>query len=81
VATTRKVQVVLSADQYELLVDHAREQGKSVSALLRESLEHALLESLEQRRMQAAFERLTGQRLPVADWEEIERDLHACCEG
>jgi hypothetical protein len=74
-AITRKAQVVLSSEQYRLLDDYAREQGKTVSALLRESLERTLLASLEQRRRQAALRRLTGQQLPVADWEEMEREL------
>jgi hypothetical protein len=74
-SASRKAQVLLSAEQYELLEAYAREQGKALSSLLRESLERTLLPMLERRRRQAALLRLTGQRLPVADWESIEREL------
>lgn len=67
--------MLLSAEQYELVESYAREQRKPVSSLLRESLERTLLPALEQRRRKAALSRLTNQRLPVSDWETIEREL------
>lgn len=74
-AATKKAQVLLSAEHYELLQAYAREQGKTVSALLRESLEHTLLATLERRRRETALRRLCGQELPTDDWETIEREL------
>ncbi len=72
---TKKAQVVLTDDQYELLDAYARERGKSVSSLLRESLEITLIAALQQRRREAALRRLKGQQLPTADWDAIEREL------
>jgi hypothetical protein len=75
VRATRKAQVVLSAEQYDLIEGYAREQGKPVSSILRESLERTLLAALDKRRREAALRRLTNQDLPIADWETIEREL------
>ena len=75
VRSTRKAQVVLSAEQYGLIEDYAREQGKPVSSILRESLELTLLASLDRRRREAAYQRLVNQQLPVEDWETMEREL------
>jgi hypothetical protein len=72
---TRKAQVILSAEQYELVERYAREQRKAVSSVLRESLERTLLATLDGRRREAALRRLTSQELPVADWETIGREL------
>ncbi len=74
-AATKKAQVVLSDEQYELLDSYAREQGKTVSSLLRESLERTLIAALQRRRREAALRRFTGQQLPTADWDVIEREL------
>ena len=74
-ATAKKAQVVLSEDQYQLLDEYARAQGMTVSSLLRESLERTLIASLQRRRREAALSRLTGQQLPTADWDVIEREL------
>lgn len=78
---TRKGQVVLSAEQYELLEAYARERGRTVSALLRDNLERTLLPILERRRREAALRRLSGQQLPTADWEAIERELEERWSG
>lgn len=79
--STRKAQVVLSADQFALVERYAREEGKPVSAFLRESLERTLLPALERRRREEAFNRLTNQNLPVADWEDMERQLESRWNG
>lgn len=71
----KKAQVVLSEEQYQLLDQYAQAQGMTVSALLRESLERTLIASLQRRRREAALTRLTGQHLPTADWDAIEREL------
>lgn len=78
---TKKAQVVLSADQYELLEAYARERGKSVSRVVRETLQQALLPTLLERRRQEAFRWLSSQELPVADWETMERELEGRWKG
>jgi hypothetical protein len=72
---TKKAQVILSVEQYELVRAYAEGQGKPVSLVLREFLERTILADLKQQRAEAAYQRLIHQELPVADWEEIERDL------
>jgi hypothetical protein len=72
---TRKAQIELSAEQYDLIEEYAREQGRTVSSILRESLERTLLAALDKRRREAALQHLTSQELPVADSETIEREL------
>ena len=74
-SAAKKAQVVLTDEQYQLLDSYAREQGKTVSSLLRESLELTLIAALERRRREAALRRLTGQQLPTADWDVIEHEL------
>ncbi len=78
---TKKAQVVLSSEQYDLLEGYAREQGKTVSSLLREILEQTLLAELAKRRRQAALDWLFSQELPTGDWEDIERELESRWEG
>lgn len=79
--SSRKAQVIVTADQYALIHEYAREQGKTVSTLLRENLERTLLPELELRQRQDAFHRLTTQNLPTADWDVLERALEARWEG
>ncbi|MCL4369634.1 MAG: hypothetical protein M1380_01820 [Chloroflexi bacterium] len=74
-AAAKKAQVVLSEEQYQLLDEYAQAQGMTVSSLLRESLERTLIASLQRRRREAALSRLTGQQLPTANWDAIEREL------
>ena len=73
--TTRKAQVMLTDYQYNLLREHAREQGKSVSEVVRESLEETLLKELETQRRLAAVERLSQMNGWVPDTVEELREL------
>ena len=77
---TRKAQVVLSTEQYELLEAYAREQGKPLSTVIREYLEQDLLQRLQRRHRQAALDRLTSQQLPVADWKTMKREIEGLWE-
>lgn len=72
---TKKAQVVLPAEKYELLAAYAWEQGRGVSSVVREHLENTLIPELERRRRRAALEWLCSQELPTGDWDEIERQL------
>jgi hypothetical protein len=78
---TRKAQVLLSAEQYQLVEDYAREQGQAVSAILRAALERTLLASLDRRRREAALRRLCQQELPVSDWEAMEQAIEGMWVG
>jgi hypothetical protein len=72
---------MLPAQEYALVEEYARERGISVSALLRDVVGRTLIAQLRERRRRTALRRLTGQNLPVADWEEIEGGLDTLWAG
>lgn len=84
IISTKKAQVVLTTEQYDRLAAYAEEQGRPLSALLREHLENTLLAHLEQREREAAVRWFAVQQLPTDDWENIEPQLEkrwTACES
>ncbi len=71
---TRRVQVLLSPEQYEQLAALARTRGMSVGALIREALERGYLQHRPSEHALEAVRRLAALELPVADWEQMERE-------
>ena len=72
---TRRVQAVLTDEQYEALSHLAEERGKPLSVLIREAVEKVYLEEVERGRRQAALQRLLSLEAPVADWEQMEEEI------
>lgn len=72
---TRRVQAVLSEEQYETLSRLSKERGKPLSALIREAVEQVYLEQADRERRRAALQRLLSLKAPVADWEEMEEEI------
>ncbi len=72
---TKRVQAVLSEEQYQLLLEVAQERGKSLSVLIREAIEAAYFKEAALRRRLAALQRLLSLKAPVADWEEMEAEI------
>lgn len=72
---TRRVQAVLSEEQYETLSRLAQEQGKPVSALIREAVEQVYLEQADRERRRAALQHLLALEAPVDDWEKMEEEI------
>jgi predicted DNA-binding protein len=72
---TRRVQAVLSEEQYETLSRLAKEQGKPVSTLIREAVEQVYLEQADRERRRAALQRLLALEAPVDDWEKMEEEI------
>ena len=72
---TKRVQTVLDAEQYELLVKIAKESGESVSALVREAIETGLLAQELKRKRERAFNELLSLDAPVSDWKQMEREI------
>jgi hypothetical protein len=70
---TRRVQVLLSDAQYAELEDQARLRDKSVGAVIREAIQEHLQKDDGAERL-AAVRRLVAMQLPVADWEQMERE-------
>lgn len=72
---TRRAQTVLTEGQYSLLRSLSEEQGKPVSALIREAIEQVYLQEAIRQRREAAVERLLSLNAPVADWQHIEQEI------
>ncbi len=76
---TRRVQILLSPQHYERLEALARARGTSIGTLIRHAVEALYLQSDEHERLQAV-RRLSTLRLPVADWEQMERESRGECD-
>lgn len=77
-ATFKRVQAIFSPDEYYLLEEYARETGRSLSAVVRESVAEHLLVDLARARKRRALERiLQGPGEPMKDWPEMEAELEA----
>jgi predicted DNA-binding protein len=72
---TRRVQAVLTEEQYETLSRLSEEMAKPLSALIREAVEKVYLEQADQERRRAALRRLLALEAPVADWEQMEEEI------
>lgn len=75
---TRRVQVMLSPQQYERLETLARSRGTSVGTLIRQALQEAYLQPDETERLRAVRD-LAALRLPVAGWEQMEQESMRGC--
>lgn len=73
----KRVQTMLTEQQYELLHEYAQKVDKPLGVVIRETVEHSLIIDLEQRRKQKALEWLFSQELPVDDWEVMERQIES----
>ena len=73
----KRVQTMLTEQQYELLQEYAQETNKPLGALVREAVEQSLIIDLEKRRKQKALEWMSAQELPVDDWEVMERQIES----
>ena len=79
---TRRVQAVLTEDQFALLSRLSEAQGKPVSALVREAVERTYVDRVQCERRHAALAMLLALEAPVADWEQMEAEIvrGATCE-
>lgn len=70
---SERVQVLFSAEQLARIRALARREGRSVGSLIREAVEVQYLADDQARRLDAV-RRLAAMRLPVDDWETMERE-------
>lgn len=75
---TKRVQVLLSPEQWSRLQAIAHAQRRSLGALVRKAVEEVYLQPEECGKL-AAVERMAALRLPVADWEQMERESARGC--
>jgi hypothetical protein len=73
----KRVQTMFTEQQHALLSAYAQDINKPLSTLIREMVERTLLKELEQRRKREALEWMASQRLPVDDWDEMERQIES----
>lgn len=71
----KRVQSVLTEEQYEMLVELSQSSGKPLSVLIREAVEQVYFERKARDRRQAALQRLLSLQAPVDDWPEMEKEI------
>jgi hypothetical protein len=72
---TKRVQAVLTAEQYAALSQLSAELGKPISLLIREAIEKVYFKEAQGKRRQAALASLLSLQAPVADWEQMEEEI------
>ncbi|MCL5994754.1 MAG: ribbon-helix-helix domain-containing protein [Chloroflexi bacterium] len=72
---TRRLQTMLSEEQYEALLKLAEETGKPLSLLIREAVEKVYFERTRREHRRAALKRLVSMNAPVTDWEQMETEM------
>jgi predicted transcriptional regulator len=73
VALSARVQVLFDPAQVARLQAIAESEGRSVGALIREAVERTYLDRDRAERV-AAVDQMARLSLPVADWEQMERE-------
>ncbi len=73
---TERIQVLVSPEMRKQLEERAQAEGASVGALIRQFAEGGLGLPPSAERLRA-LKRLCAMELPVADWEQMERETAA----
>jgi len=71
----KRVQTVLSDEEYADLARLAEERQKSVSVLIREAIEEVYFKEIVRERCRAALTSLLALDTPVDDWPEMEQEI------
>ncbi len=71
----RRVQVLFPADSYEVLQHLAANSQRTISSLVRESIEQQLIQAQRDQEKAQALARLCSGDTPVEEWETMERDI------
>ncbi len=72
---TRRIQAVLTDEQFEALTSLAHESGKPLSALVRDAIEAVYFRQAMSDRREAALGRLLSLQAPVTEWSEMEEEI------
>lgn len=72
---TRRVQTVLTDEQYRTLKHLSEKEDRPVSELVREAVKKVYLRKEALSRRRAALESLLSLEAPVTDWEEMEEEI------
>lgn len=71
---TKKIQILLSEEQYGLLRRLAAVKGASIGALVRQAVEQVYLGRFKDEQIKIA-ERLVGMELPASDRQKMEQEI------
>ena len=71
----KRVQAVLTEEQFALLNELAAESGKTISMLIREAVEKVYLEEALRQNRDHALKTLLTLEAPVADWKKMEDEI------
>jgi hypothetical protein len=71
----KRVQTLLTEEEYQDLSRLSADWQKPLSALIREAVEKVYFEQVMRQRRRAALESLLALQAPVADWPEMEREI------
>jgi hypothetical protein len=72
---TKRVQAVLTEEQFSTLSELSASSGKPISVLIREAVEQVYIVGTSRERRQAALARLVALDAPVADWDQMEDEI------
>jgi len=71
----RRVQTLLTEEEYQDLSRLSAERQKPLSVLIREAVEKVYFEQLMRERRQSALKSLLALQAPVSDWPEMEEEI------
>ncbi len=74
-AYTKRVQTVLTEEQYQDLSRLSSERHKPLSVLIREAIEEVCLEEASRERRETALRSLLALNAPVSDWPDMEEEI------
>jgi predicted transcriptional regulator len=72
---TRRLQTMLTEEQYAALEKIAIESHRPISVLIREAIEKTYLDQSRRACRRAALKRLVAMQAPVDEWEKIEAEI------
>jgi hypothetical protein len=72
---TKRVQAVLTEEQFSALSKLSAGSGKPISVLIREAVEQVYLAGTSRERRQAALARLVSLDAPVSEWDQMEEEI------
>lgn len=72
---TKRVQTLLTDEEFEELRRLSAKASKPISILIREAVEQVYFEPATLGRRRAALQELLSLESPVSSWEEMEREI------
>lgn len=71
---TKRLQILLSPEQYIKLELYAKKERKSVASVIREAVDKMLSQRTKSEKKKAV-ERMLARELPVEEWEKMEEEI------